>query len=147
MTLIIIIIIAYSAVDNDIYPSCSCLGVCPVSVYLTKRDCRLAGHSWTGFDVSGHCFLLCWNNLFMVEEFSRSYQQVFSSQHRDQGAELRNWLKILCCFLCLLMLLGEIMLIFTSLYFHSFGEKLLGTCCGLGSWYFLYRVLYPNLRD
>ena len=49
-------------------------------------------------------------------------------------------------FLCLLMLVWDVMIICTSLYFHTFLEKVLGTLCGVGSWYLLYRVVYPLIR-
>ena len=44
-----------------------------------------------------------------------------------------------------LLVSGETMMIFTSLYFHTFLEKIVGTSCGLGSWYMVYQVVYPKL--
>ena len=43
-------------------------GVCEVSELRTKRSCIRAGYIWRGFDISGHCFLLTWNNLVIIEE-------------------------------------------------------------------------------
>ena len=120
-------------------------GVCPVTLHLTKRDCYQAGHTWTGFDASGHTFLLSWNNLFMLEEFAVSCQQTSSVSPQHRWAPLEKYLQILSRFLCLLMFLGEIMMIFTSLYFHTFAEKIIGIGCGLSSWYFLYKFLYPKI--
>merc|ERR1719283_147369 len=43
-------------------------GGCTTSQFLTKKSCYRAGFMWTGFDTSGHCFLLTFNNLFIMEE-------------------------------------------------------------------------------
>ena len=131
----------YYLSDSTHYP-----GLCSESVHQTKTACYQAGHLWTGFDPSGHCFLLSWNNLFMLEEFSASVLPLLSGQQggRLAGIKIKSLL-ILTCWLCLLMFLGEIMMIFTSLYFHSFLEKFIGTCCGLGTWYVLYQIFYPQI--
>ncbi|CAB4061338.1 unnamed protein product [Lepeophtheirus salmonis] len=50
----------------------STTGICNSPQYYTKVTCRRAGFNWSGFDVSGHSFLLIWNNLFILEE-ARSY--------------------------------------------------------------------------
>ena len=85
----------------------------------------------------------------MVEEFTASALPLLSSPPaqgaRGSGDVRMKYLQILSCFLCLLMFLGEIMMIFTSLYFHSFLEKFIGTCCGLGTWYVLYQIFYPQI--
>jgi len=132
-------------------------GVCEVSGLLTKRSCYLAGHFWRGFDTSGHCFLLSWNNLFMVEESQQFFQQkktkliATEPQATNQSQEnvkfqdsLQPYLEYLSCGLALLMLLGEIMMLCTSMYFHTFLEKFFGTICGLGSWYLMYKKVYQG---
>lgn len=43
-------------------------GICNVTKFLNKEECLQGGFKWRGFDISGHCFLLVWNNLFMLEE-------------------------------------------------------------------------------
>jgi len=126
-------------------------GVCEVSGLVTKRSCYIAGHYWSGFDISGHCFLLSWNNLFMVEESqgffqNRKSKKVSVSQETQEGQQdsFKPYLEYLSCGLAFLILLGEIMILCTSLYFHTFMEKLVGTLCGLGSWYLMYRKLYQG---
>lgn len=39
-----------------------------VSKHLSRSHCYKAGYTWTGLDISGHCFLLTWNNLVITEE-------------------------------------------------------------------------------
>ena len=43
-------------------------GICNVTKFLNKEECLTGGYRWKGFDISGHCFLLTWNNLFLIEE-------------------------------------------------------------------------------
>jgi len=141
-------------------------GECGVPEFVTKRTCYKAGHQWTGFDTSGHCFLLSWNNLFIAEEFQALFQlnitdnepvaengtgdkktnEKTSKQkpvdHTPLYSSLAPYLEYLSCGLAVLMLLGEVMMFCTSLYFHTLLEKLLGTLCGLVSWYVVYRRLY-----
>ena len=62
-------------------------GVCNVTSHVSKIDCIHNGYTWTGFDASGHCFLLSWNNLFMVEEFLISCHGLFSQDSQIQGKE------------------------------------------------------------
>jgi len=131
-------------------------GVCEVSGLLTKRTCYMAGHFWRGFDFSGHCFLLSWNNLFMVEECQGFFKQRKTTE--DEGdrkvgkAALQTskdnslvlYLEYLSYGLVFLVVLGEIMLLCTSLYFHTLMEKILGTLCGLLSWYLMYKKVYTG---
>jgi len=66
------------------------------------------------------------------------------SKQEEEEEEVEQpfaWSRLL---LCLLMLVWDVMIICTSLYFHTFLEKVLGTMCGVWAWYFLYRVLYPK---
>jgi len=55
-------------------------GVCRASAFPDKRSCSSAGYWWTGFDSSGHCFLLLWNTLFIREEVK---QFTSIKQYRD----------------------------------------------------------------
>jgi len=43
-------------------------GVCEVMKYTRKEACNNHGYLWKGFDISGHCFLLIFSNLFIIEE-------------------------------------------------------------------------------
>ena len=65
-------------------------GVCTLSSHVSRGACLQAGHTWTGFDASGHCFLLSWNNLFMLEEFLLASRPIFS---RDPGSKVTSVLQ------------------------------------------------------
>jgi len=128
-------------------------GVCKASHLITRRACYKGGSIWTGFDTSGHCFLLTFCNLFISEESAESRKDKVEATKAKKGGDGDSkqeeveppfaWSRLL---LCLLMLVWDVMIICTSLYFHTFLEKVLGTLCGVGAWYLLYRVIYPMTR-
>merc|ERR1719228_1583859 len=43
-------------------------GICDITKYHRKETCLASGNNWKGFDISGHCFLLIFSNLVMIEE-------------------------------------------------------------------------------
>jgi len=43
-------------------------GMCEITKYHRKETCLASGNNWKGFDISGHCFLLIFSNLVMIEE-------------------------------------------------------------------------------
>ena len=43
-------------------------GMCDITKYNKKDTCLASGNYWKGFDISGHCFLLIFSNLVMLEE-------------------------------------------------------------------------------
>jgi len=119
-------------------------GVCEVSRLLTKRACRREGFIWRGFDISGHCFLLTWNNLVIVEETKLVLTRLGGSKVRH--SLLDATITCVHILLGLLMLLWEVMMFCTCLYFHTTTEKVLGTMCAIIPWMLLYRVV-PMLNS
>ena len=43
-------------------------GMCDITKYRQKETCLASGNNWKGLDISGHCFLLIFCNLLIVEE-------------------------------------------------------------------------------
>ncbi|KAH9632457.1 hypothetical protein HF086_014541 [Spodoptera exigua] len=43
-------------------------GRCNTKLYDNKIMCLKNGHFWNGFDISGHCFILIYSSLVMIEE-------------------------------------------------------------------------------
>jgi len=43
-------------------------GVCEMLKFTRRDSCVSHGYLWKGFDISGHCFLLVFCNLFIIEE-------------------------------------------------------------------------------
>jgi len=114
-------------------------GVCEVSELITRRECRKKGFSWRGFDISGHCFLLTWNNLVIIEETKLVLQSLGRTKKRHPMLDVP--IASIHILLCMLMLLWELMMFCTSLYFHTTLEKVLGTMCAITPWLLLYRVV------
>ena len=114
-------------------------GVCSLSEHLTRYRCYKAGHSWSGFDISGHCFLLTWNNLVIIEEIKK----LDWSEIKEKSLALYRVSSAVTILLHGLMVIWETMMMATSLYFHSTIEKVLGNKALLKDptnyWICLYR--------
>lgn len=71
-------------------------GICSVTKYLSKGSCAAKGFRWRGFDISGHTFLLIWNNLFIVEEgkaylgWERIKDMLRNEEHKRLSTDLIN---------------------------------------------------------
>lgn len=46
----------------------SAYGKCNIKNYDSKISCLKAGHFWSGFDLSGHAFILIYSSLILIEE-------------------------------------------------------------------------------
>ncbi|XP_064023807.1 acyl-coenzyme A diphosphatase FITM2 [Pogoniulus pusillus] len=103
----------------------------------TKQQCLQASGVWSGFDISGHCFLLSYCALLMVEELA-----VLEGLATQQNSKLQAVIDGLLVSLCLLTMVWVFMFLCTALYFHDFSQKLLGVLIGLTAWYGTYRVWY-----
>ena len=117
----------------------------------SKKTCHFHGFHWDGFDISGHAFLLTYSALVISEEIQVK---------RWWSAELRNtrrttWfdrvqplvsllVDLLFIFISLLLILWEFMLVFTSVYFHTVHQKVLGALVALFTWFVTYGVWYEN---
>ena len=136
-------------------------GVCSLSEHLTRYRCYKAGHSWSGFDISGHCFLLTWNNLVIIEEIKK----LDWSEMKEKSWALYRVSSAVTILLHGLMVIWETMMMATSLYFHSTIEKVLGnkallkdptnywiefvftgTLCAIFPWIWIYEVVPVILR-
>ncbi|XP_029574631.1 fat storage-inducing transmembrane protein 2 [Salmo trutta] len=97
-------------------------------------SCRNAGGQWYGFAISGHSFILSYSALIIAEEMSPMVHMV--KKNRNTVLDLLyvslNWIVIIWIW----------MFVCTSVYFHSFPEKLLGTVLGIVPWFLTYRIWY-----
>ncbi|NXA74203.1 FITM2 protein, partial [Thryothorus ludovicianus] len=109
----------------------------PPRPYGSKRECHQAGGVWDGFDISGHCFLLSYCAMMILEELA-----VLEALSLDRSSKLRVVIDVLLVSLCLLTGIWVFMFLCTALYFHDFSQKLLGVLIGLSAWYGTYRVWY-----
>ena len=116
---------------------------------ISKRSCYQEGFYWDGFDISGHCFLLTYSALVISEELQHkphwpsdavqtSPENINEFQHMNIARLLT--LEVFSLFAGLLSILWEFMLVFTTIYFHTFSQKVLGAVIAIFTWYIIYRV-------
>lgn len=105
---------------------------------VSKVACRRAGFHWHGYDISGHCFILSYSTLLIVEE-TAPMALVKATSH---SALLRTVLNLLYVALNLIMVVWLWMFFCTCVYFHDLSHKLIGTACSLLAWYLTYQVWY-----
>ncbi|KFQ85522.1 Fat storage-inducing transmembrane protein 2, partial [Phoenicopterus ruber ruber] len=109
----------------------------PRRLYATKQECHQDNGIWNGFDISGHCFLLSYCALMIVEEVA-----VLEGLSIDQNSKLRVVINGLFVSLCFLTMIWVFMFLCTAVYFHDLSQKLLGVLIGLSAWYGTYRFWY-----
>lgn len=140
----------------------SAVGSCSDSVSTTRSQCVQENNSWSGFDISGHTFLLTYCVYVLTEEVSGLRQEVWGEYDSCLEMEYRAVNKLtgvvavlprlhkltsplahsLELFAAALMTVWVTMVITTSLYFHSIPEKLIGGMCSWLAWQLTYGWLY-----
>ncbi|KAJ3054812.1 fat storage-inducing transmembrane protein 2 [Rhizophlyctis rosea] len=125
-------------------------GSCSLGVeHALPRLCKKNGGNWLGFDISGHCFLLIHASLFIFEELRVISQKRSTTSRAAQSQAPSEAYQVteavLSSLLVALLLLWWVMLIATSLYFHSWREKIVGTVVGMSYWAAVYVVGLPLL--
>ncbi|XP_013380308.1 FIT family protein CG10671 [Lingula anatina] len=138
-------------------------GFCSMKDLTDKRTCYRGGHIWIGFDISGHAFLLIHNLLMISEEVKclKSWDKVRlviqsegdeTSPYRLDGDTLQkvkeghlqyNYIvKGMTVVLTMLTLLWEVMLVITTLYYHTIAQKVVGAFIAIGCWFVSYQMWY-----
>lgn len=95
----------------------------------------------TGFDISGHTFLLIFSNLVIHSELEYQDRRNnikdkndLKAGHRDISRYQREKLRT---YLLSLSKLWDFMLLQTALYYHTWIQKVVGAAWAIGSWYAL----------
>ncbi len=137
-------------------------GSCLNPSIKTKLACRQGDHEWlSGFDISGHTFLLM-HSLFMILEEVKVYNK-WEELRRKLNEQARTgelspstqkayywfnlltpYIKVNFCLMAVLSLLWEIMLLSTFLYFHTIMHKLIAASCAIIVWFATYRLWYSD---
>ncbi|XP_013777312.2 FIT family protein CG10671-like [Limulus polyphemus] len=144
-------------------------GKCEKRDIETKDLCKKSGHEWQGFDISGHTFLLIYCGLIIMEEgrcitvwegIGKQIVQnyVFEANIRNSTlrrlseneiSELRKSYKKLTPFvqltfvlMTILLLMWDVMLMATIVYFHSIAQKSVGGIIATGAWLVTYCKLF-----
>lgn len=138
------------------------VGECSDAGITSIRACTKAGHQWTGFDVSGHIFFMAYCVFIITEEAAnvklevwREYDNTLTMERQvvKKAKKLEWWLTntyqvgghfveaLELCGLSLVLLWSSVVMA-TSLYFHTFLEKLVGLGVGVLVWWLTYGLAY-----
>lgn len=150
-------------------------GRCHNKGFDTKSACLKAGHFWSGFDISGHSFILIYSSLIMIEEarpivnweaireYLRNEEHNRNTNSESNRTPLRNLneeefttlktlyerytpiVRLLFVGMTALQLLWDIMLVGTMLYYHRMIEKVVSGVIAILMWFFTYRFWYPSV--
>ncbi len=136
-----------------------------------RRVCLNAGGYWDGFDISGHCFLVALACGFFFEElylvgrivlFRRMHPgyrnpqatpqletQKADDKAKDDQYHGYLWASYLfLAALCAIVWLAwTALLLHTSLYFHTFWEKILGLLMGFAYWWTTIILISINISN
>lgn len=118
----------------------------------TYSACKKAGLQWTiGHDISGHVFLLMYS-LLMINEEIRAYVCGGKTSTDALETEPQTFDRLVTMIhatlpflLACLTIIWELMLLSTSLYFHTMLHKIEAALIATFSWYITYQIWYqPN---
>ena len=138
------------------------VGLCSSGDVTDKAACYRAGHTWFGFDISGHVFLLTYSILLLTEECQ--VLKVINSLQNDHGTSIkmittdksrqmwaREVLKLskgfvqYCQILCFVFIVcAGVMVCATCLFFHTFSEKVLGLLLAGLVWWLTYKGIFSS---
>lgn len=149
-----------------------CLQTRDIQIMHSKTKCLKSGKFWSGFDISGHTFILIYSSLILAEEGSSLVgwegikdlvmreEHTRSTPTETSRGPLRNlsdsdleflkkahraltpYLRGLFVAMTLQQLLWDIMLVSTMLYYHIMIEKFLGGVAAVITWYVTYKWWY-----
>lgn len=143
----------------------SCRHETPIQHILRNRHaCVQAGGYWDGLDISGHCFLIALACLFFYEQFYDGLVHYKKRPHQlagyistpqlelaednrqpPQPSRILSKSYIVSLSTCATIWLAwSSLLLHTSLYFHTIGEKLLGLLIGFAFWPLLVLARHLN---
>lgn len=113
----------------------------PSSQQLSREDCENTFKGqWTPFDISGHVFLAAMGIFILAEEIIRAISSpaahfTFPIHLVDRKVQFARigWAVAVSCAL-VVILAWTVLLVRTSLWFHTIEEKILGAIIGTGFW-------------
>ena len=137
-------------------------GFCDPVDGTDKWDCRSNGGTWIGFDISGHAFILVYTLMMISEEvcvmkdWAKITDVIKTEENgdapkltpeelttlKDIYAKFTPYVRLATFLLTLFVILWNIMLLSTVLYFHNMPQKLLGMTFALMGWFMSYHGFY-----
>lgn len=108
----------------------------------------------TGFDISGHTFLMMFSNLIIASELELSRKMSADNKKTDSkikpkagGTNLEEQIPMIQTLLFVLSLIWDFMLLQTALYYHTIVQKAIAAVWAIASWYILHIVFYHKSID
>ena len=153
---------------ESVYGSCSTPSInattsqTVTAKFPSKGSCSRQGYIWSGFDISGHTFLLMFSILTILEETGiMSGWEPFGStlkglqQHEQKTKRSDNqqyivferysiFIRVLFVLLTLLLLIWDFMLIQTVLFYHTMIQKAVAGIWSVSLWFICYRIIFPS---
>ncbi|XP_014248230.1 FIT family protein CG10671 [Cimex lectularius] len=141
----------------------------------SKSTCLRKGFYWQSVDISGHCFILMYSTLVLIEEcrvvigwekiadLLRDESHIREQQESNYSNPLRvlnptdfqhlansyekltPYVRSLFISITVLCVIWDVMLFLTVLFYHSMLEKLLAGLTAVSVWYLTYYLLYPKV--
>lgn len=100
----------------------------------------------TGFDISGHTFLLIFSNLIIASELRLIKTLKQNRKDRDsKPSQLERHSKTIKIALMSLSVLWDFMLVQTALFYHTLIQKAIAAVWAVASWYILHSAFYQRL--
>lgn len=109
----------------------------------------------TGFDISGHTFLLAFSNLIITSELElvevsdklEKFTNKKSIPKKEECCRTQHFFTVKLILLTLTVL-WDFMLLQTALYYHTILQKAIAMAWAVGSWYILHVFFYhkPKLE-
>ena len=139
-------------------------GFCSTEGFDNKKACVEASGHWNGFDVSGHAFILIYCSLIIAEEvrimkfWSRIPEILQNEDERPserlteenleivKSSYLNNllYVRLVVIALTFLIVIWDMMLLSTILYFHNMPQKLTGGALAILGWFITYQLWYQS---
>ena len=132
--------------------------------YKIKATCRDAGGNWLGFDISGHTFILIYALLIISEEVQcvigwDKIADVIKTEEKGDSPKLTEselaklkdtfekftpYVRLMVILLTMLVLLWNVMLLSTIIYFHNMPQKVLGMTFAISGWFVTYQIWFNH---
>ena len=133
-------------------------GRCVSKVFSTKQLCKANKYDWIdSIDISGDSFVLMYSLFYLLEEIKIYYiwdnikneVRKDDEQLSEKAKRVKIWfnlltpyIKINFIFVSLFIILWEIMLFATFLYFHIISHKLFAAFAAIICWFLTYKFYY-----
>ena len=107
----------------------------------------------TGFDISGHTFLLIFSNLLITSELKlhnlseQQHNRIKTDKKSPQTRDTDSRVRIFKTALITLTILWDFMLLQTALFYHTIIQKLIAAAWAIGSWYIVHQLFYDRPRN